>query len=148
MVRVQYGPVWKHYSKGLTNRRTLLLLGTLMTAVGVVGFFVDTKAGDLYHLDTGQNIAYVVMGLAALLVGEVWTSSWKRAFLGLEGAFLLSIAIAGFAIASGSDHDLGMFDVEHPWENVAHTVFGGAFLFTALYPRRFRDYAYGTAVSD
>jgi len=148
MVRVQYGPVWKHYSKGLTSRRALLLFGALMTGAGIAGFFVGTEPGDLYHLDTGQNVAYLVMGVASLLVGEVWTSSWKRAFLGLEGVFLVGVAIAGFAVAGGEGHDLGMFDVEHPWENVAHLVVGAVFLATVFYPRRFRDYSYGTAVSD
>ena len=70
MVRVQYGPVWKQYPKGLTNRRALMALGTLMTVVGVAGFFIGTEKGDLYHLDIGQNIAYLVLGLVALLSGR------------------------------------------------------------------------------
>ena len=148
MVVVKYGPVVKRYNKGLTSRRTLLFFGLLMAAVGVAGFFVDSQPGDLYHLDRGQNIAYLVMGAASLLVGEVWTSDWKRVFLGIEGVFLAGVGVAGFAIAGGEGHDLWMFDVEHPWENVTHLVFGVLILATVLYPRRFRDYAYGTAVSD
>lgn len=147
MVRVQYGPVWREYSKGLTNRRYLLVLGALMTVVGVVGFFLGTNPEDLYHVDIGQSIAYLVLGLMALLAGEVWTSSWKRALLALEGVVLAGVGIAGFIVAGGGVGDLGIFSV-NLWENVAHVVFGVLALATVLYPRRFRDYSYGTAVSD
>ncbi len=147
MVRVQYGPVWREYSKGLTNRRYLLVLGALMTVVGVAGFFLGTDSEDLYHIDVGQSIAYLVLGLMALLAGEVWTSSWKRVLLGLQGALLTGVGIAGFVVAGGGTGDLGMFSVSL-WENIAHVAFGAVALVTVLYPRRFRDYSYGTAVSD
>ncbi len=147
MVKVQYGPVWKEYSKGLTNRRALMVLGALMTVVGVVGFFVGTEPGDLFHLDMGQNIAYLVLGLTALLAGETWTSSWKRSFLGVQGVLLTGVGIAGFIVAGGGDGDLGIFSVSL-WENIAHVVFGAIALATVVYPRHFRDYSYGTAVSD
>ena len=147
MVKVQYGPVWKEYSKGLTNRRALMVLGALMTVVGVVGFFVGTEPGDLFHLDMGQNIAYLVLGLTALLSGETWTSGWKRSFLGVQGVLLTGVGIAGFIVAGGGDGDLGIFSVAL-WENIAHVVFGAIALATVLYPRHFRDYSYGTAVSD
>ena len=147
MVKVQYGPVWREYSKGLTNRRYLMILGTLMTAVGVAGFFLGNDVGDPYHLDIGQNISYLALGLIALLAGEVWTSSWKRALLGVEGVLIAGVGIAGFVVAGGGTGDLGMFSVGL-WENVAHVVFGVAALATVFYPRRFRDYSYGTAVSD
>ena len=148
MVAVKYGPITKYYSKGLTIRRTLLIFGLLLTAVGVAGFFLDSSAGDAYHLDIGQNIAYLVIGLASLYVGEVWSSESKRFFLGAMGLFFLGVAIAGFAIAGGEGHDLGIFDVEHPWENVVHLLLGLLFLAVVFYPRRFRDYSIGTNVSD
>ena len=145
---VNYGGVTRRYSKGLTVRRTLLIFGLGLTALGVAGFFVESQPGDLFHLDTGQNIAYLVTGLAALLVGELWSSEWKRYFLGLEGVFFLVVAIAGFAISGGNSHDLGIFDVEHPWENIVHLLLGLLFAGAVLYPRRFRDYSVGTSVSD
>ena len=147
MVRVQYGPVWKQYPKGLTNRRALMALGTLMTVVGVAGFFIGTEKGDLYHLDIGQNIAYLVLGLVALLSGETWTSSWKRTFLGVEGVLLAGVGVAGFIVAGGGDGTLGIFSVTL-WENITHVLFGALALGTVMYPRHFRDYSYGTAVSD
>ena len=147
MVRVQYGPVWREYSKGLTNRRYLLVLGALMTVVGVAGFFLGTGPDDLYHLEVGQSIAYLVLGLLALLAGEVWTSSWKRVLLGIQGVLLAGVGVAGFIAGGGGIGDLGMFSVGL-WENVAHVVFGGVAISTVFYPRRFRDYSYGTAVSD
>lgn len=148
MVAVKYGPVIKHYAKGLTIRRTLLIFGLLLAAVGVAGFFLDSSAGDSYHLDTGQNIAYLVIGLASLYVGEIWSSESKRIFLGIIGILFLAVAIAGFAIAGGESHDLGIFDVENPWENVVHLLLGLLFLGVVFSPRRFRDYSLGTNVSD
>ena len=148
MVAVKYGPVTKYYAKGLTSRRALLSFGLLLSVVGVAGFFVDSKAGDAYHLDTGQNIAYLVIGIASLYVGEVWSSDSKRIFLGAVGVFFLGVAIAGFAVAGGESHDLGIFDVEHPWENVAHLLLGLLFLGVVFFPRQFRDYSLGTNVSD
>ena len=148
MVVVKYGPVTRHYAKGITNRRALLAFGILLTAVGVAGFFVDSRPGDAYYLGTGQNIAYLIIGLASLQVGEVWSSEWKRAFLGLEGLFFLGVAIAGFAVSGSEGHNLGIFNVEHPWESVAHLLLGLIALGVVLYPRRFRDYSLGTNVSD
>ena len=144
---VSYGGVTKRYSKGLTNRRCLLIFGLVLAVAGVVGFIVDTEAGGLYDLGAGQSAAYLIMGVASLIVGEVWNSDWKRVFLGVEGLFFLVVAIAGYAIG-GSSGDLGIFTVGNPWENLAHLLLGLTFLGTALYPRRFRDYSFGSSVSD
>ena len=148
MVAVKYGPITKYYAKGLTVRRTLLIFGLLLAAVGVAGFFLESSAGDAFHLDTGQNITYLIIGLASLYVGEVWSSESKRVFLGIVGVLFLGVAIAGFAIAGGVSHDLGIFDVQNPWENMVHVVLGLLFLGVVFYPRRFRDYSVGTNVSD
>ena len=148
MVMVTYGGVRKRYSKGLTNRRTLLSFGLLLTAAGVAGFFLGTEPGGAFHLDTGQSIVYIVLGIASLLVGEVWSSEGKRAFLGLEGLLFLGAATAGFALSGGGGGNLGIFTVAHPWENVAHLLLGLLFLGVVFYPRRFRDYSVGTNVSD
>ena len=149
---VTYGGVVKRYAKGLTNRRCLLIFGLVLAVVGVAGFFVPSKAGDLYTMGVGQSIAYLVIGLASLYVGEVWNSEYKRIFAGVVGVFFLAVAIAGFVFSFYTDHrlgiDLGIFSVQHPWENIAHLVLGLIFAGTALYPRRFRDYSFGTNVSD
>ena len=148
MVAVKYGPITKYYAKGLTVRRTLLIFGLLLAAVGVAGFFLESNAGDAFHLDTGQNITYLIIGLASLYVGAVWSSESKRIFLGIAGVLFFGVAIAGFAIAGGESHDLGIFDVQNPWENIVHVVLGLLFLSVVFYPRRFRDYSVGPNVSD
>ena len=149
---VTYGKITKHYAKGLTNRRCLLIFGAILTVVGIVGFFVSSNPQDLFELGGGQSTVYLVLGLASLLVGEVWNSEFKRVFLGIEGLFFLVVAIAGF-IASGNVNsdfgiNLGVFHVQHPWENAAHLMLGVIFAGTALYPRRFRDYSFASRVSD
>ena len=152
MVRVQYGPVWREYSKGLTNRRYLMVLGALMTVVGVVGFFLGTDSEDLYHIDIGQSIAYLVMGVFTWYVGEVWNSPIKRGYNVVIGAFFAAIAIAGFIMSAVQDASNGsnlyLFYVSHPWENATHLTIGVIFLATALYRRRFREYSVGSAASD
>ncbi|MCI0782375.1 MAG: hypothetical protein J4N93_13870, partial [Chloroflexi bacterium] len=106
----------------------------------------------IFELGVGQSIAYLVLGLSSLAVGEVWNSDYKRVFLGIEGLFFLVIAVAGFIAASmvNSDYgiNLGIFHVQHPWENAAHLLLGLIFVGTALYPRRFRDYSFASNVSD
>ena len=149
---VTYGGVIKRYSKGLTSRRCLLIFGLVLAVAGVAGFFVPSQPGDLYTMGVGQSIAYLVIGLASLYVGEVWNSGFKRVFAGVVGVFFLAVAIAGFVFSYYIDSRLGIdlwiFSVEHPWENTAHLILGVVFLGTALYPRRFRDYSFGTNVSD
>ncbi len=151
-ITVQYGPVTKHYAKGLTNRRALLIFGALLAVVGIIGFFIKGQPTDQYHMDLGQSIAYLALGLSSLYVGEVWNSEYKRVFLGLEGLFFLVVAIAGFVLAALVEHsqgvNLGIFTVQHPWENAAHLILGVILLGTALYPRRFRDYPYSSNASD
>lgn len=149
---VTYGGVVKRYSKGLTSRRCLLILGLILALAGVAGFFVPTKPGDLYTMGVGQSIAFLVIGLACLYVGEVWNSEYKRIFVGVVGVFFLAVAIAGFVVSNYVDSTLGIdlwvFNVEHPWENTVHLILGVIFAGTAFYPRRFRDYSFGTNVSD
>ena len=151
-ITVTYGSVTKHYAKGLTNRRCLLIFGAVLAGVGIAGFFVNSNPGDHYHLGTGQSVAYLIMGLAALFVGEVWSSEWKRAFLGVQGMFFLGVGIAGFVQSALIEHqlgiDLGVFHVQNPWENVTHLLLGVIFIATVLYPRRFRDYSFASNVSD
>lgn len=157
MVVTNYGGYVKHYSKGLTNRRCLVIFGALIAASGVAGFilgltdtFGGTKPEDLvYQLGTGQNIAYLVIGLTMLLVGETWSSEWKVVFLGIVGVFFVGMAVAGFVLSGkGDDYSLVFFSVNHPWENITHLVLGLIFLATAVYPRRFRDYSFANSVSD
>ena len=151
-ITVTYGPVTKNYAKGLTNRRCLLSFGALLTVVGIAGFFIDTGPRDLYHLGIGQSIAYLIIGVASLYVGEVWNSEYKRVFLGIEGLFFLAIGVVGFLMSpfmgSADSINLGMFTVQHPWENAAHLTLGVIFLAAALYPRRFRDYSFSSNASD
>ncbi len=151
-IMVQYGPITKHYAKGLTNRRCLLIFGFLLAAAGIAGFFVDSRPGDLYHLNLGQSILYLVLGLASLYVGEVWNSEYKQVFLGIEGVFFFGIGVAGFIISALAANPTGpglwLFSINQPWENMAHLLLGLVFLGASLYPRRFRDYSYGPNVSD
>ncbi len=151
-ITVTYGPVTKHYAKGLTNRRCLLIFGALLTVLGIAGFFIGTSPRDLFHIELSQSIAYLVLGIAALYVGEVWNSEYKRVFLGLEGLFFLIVGVAGFVMSpsmgSADSINLGIFTVQHPWENAAHLTLGVIFVATSLYPRRFRDYSYSSNVSD
>ena len=151
-ITVSYGPVTKSYAKGLTNRRCLLIFGALLTAAGIAGFFLGTGPNDLYHMDLGQSIAYLALGVISLYIGEVWNSEYKRVFLGLEGLFFLAIGVIGFLMSpfagSADSTNLAIFTVQHPWENAAHLTLGVILLATALYPRRFRDYSYSSNVSD
>jgi MFS family permease len=149
---VTYGGVVMRYSKGLTSRRCLLIFGLVLVVAGVAGFFVPSQPGGLFTMGVGQSIAFLVIGLSSLYVGEVWNSEYKRIFIGVVGVFFLAVAIAGFVSTLFVDHSLGIdlwvFSVEHPWENTAHLILGVIFGGTALYPRRFRDYSFGTNVSD
>ncbi len=151
-ITVSYGPITKSYAKGLTNRRCLLIFGAILTVVGIAGFFIPSTTSDLYHLGVGQSIAYLIIGVLSLYVGEVWNSEYKRVFLGIEGLFFLAIGVAGFILSplnpGAASINLGMFTVQHPWENAAHLTLGVIFLATVLYPRRFRDYSYSSNVSD
>ena len=151
-ITVSYGPVIKSYAKGLTNRRCLLIFGVILTVVGIAGFLIPSGPSDLYHLGAGQSIAYLIIGVLSLYVGEVWNSEYKRVFLGIEGLFFLAIGVVGFILAAVTPGEisinLGVFTVQHPWENAAHLTLGVIFLATALYPRRFRDYSYSSNVSD
>ena len=149
---VTYGGVVMRYTKGLSNRRCLLIFGLILAVAGAAGFFVPSTAGDVFTMGTGQSIAFLVIGLASLYGGEVWNSEYKRIFTGIIGVFFLVVAITGFVLSYFLDSTLGIdlwvFNVEHPWENTVHLILGVIYAGTALYPRRFRDYSYGTNVSD
>ena len=151
-VVVTYGGVTQRYSKGLTNRRCQLILSVVLAAAGIAGFFVPSSPGGIYDMGIGQSIAYLIMGIFTWYVGEVWNSPIKRGYNVVIGVFFLGIGIAGFVLAAinggGTDSNLHMFYVSHPWENAAHLTIGVIFLATALYRRRFREYSVGSAASD
>jgi hypothetical protein len=104
------------------------ILGFVLIAVGIVGFFKHDLAG--FHLTTIHNIVHLVTGGAALYFGYTTTVAAARMFCLIMGAIYLILGIVGFiapTLITGIIQSHGA-DVNMLPDNIVHLLFGAAFL--------------------
>jgi hypothetical protein len=109
------------------------VLGVVLLAVGVLGFFVPHAAGA--HLSVAHNVIHLVTGALALWFGMRASLAAAKTFDVVFGAVYGLLGVAGFALgAPGSLHlavipgtlELGLVD------HVIHVALGAAFLIGGL----------------
>jgi hypothetical protein len=115
------------------------VLGVVLLAVGVLGFFVPHLAGA--HLSAVHNIVHLVTGGVALWFGTRGSLAAAKTFDIVFGAVYGLLGVAGFALgAPGSLNlqvipgrlELGLVD------HVIHVALGAAFLIGGLVTHPFR----------
>jgi hypothetical protein len=105
------------------NRILALVLGIVLTLVGIMGFFVSSSMspGNLlgFNVDVVHNIIHLLTGLAAL--ASVY-GGWSRRFNQIFGIIYLVVALAGLVPALYFDGRLlGLMHVNAA-DNVLHWV--------------------------
>jgi len=126
-----------------TPRRTLLVAGLVLIALGVAAFIFDWSNADPIALPLAKRIVFIVIGLAFQWVAEIWTTEWKRSVAAVFGIVLIPIGlVALFA------HDLGFMHAGGPWEGVLYLAMATVQGVALWWPRRFYDYEWGTGWSS
>lgn len=104
------------------------ILGFVLIAAGIVGFFKHDLAG--FHLTTIHNIVHLVTGGVALYFGFASTVAAARMFCLILGAIYLILGIVGFvapalvaAIIQAHGDDVNLLAA-----NIVHLLLGAAFL--------------------
>ncbi len=114
------------------NPRQFLLLGGIILVVlallGVVGFGptpTDSVLGESFWLDSGENIAHLVLGVVALLAYFfLKDDALARMLVILVGIIALLATVLGFLNASNESgaNFYGLTNLENPFDNVLHLV--------------------------
>jgi uncharacterized protein DUF4383 len=113
--------------------------GAILVILGVVGLLpVFTKANTpWFYLDTGENIAHIVLGVvaiaAAYLLSDAAMQKWLVAVVGVVALFF---GVYGFVVAGQPDpNTFGLANLESPADNLLHLVVGAWALYAAFMGR-------------
>ena len=102
----------------------LMVIGGLLLAWGIAGWFVPFEAGDTVATDMASNLFYTLLGPLLVWSGYAWSPNVRHDWTTNVGFLFLLLAIGGFAV-SGRDatSNLWVTNLETA-ENVAHLVLG------------------------
>lgn len=114
----------------MNSKQFLLIGGAVLLILGVVGFLpIFTEASTpWFHLDSGENIAHVALGIVALaawyLLKDPSMQKWLVVLVGIIG---LATGVLGFVLPAGDEmhrNFYGLANLESPADNVLHLVVG------------------------
>ncbi len=109
------------------KRNFLYILGIVLLAVGIIGFFNDPIFG-IFDVDTENNIVLIVTGLLSLYFGgaeERTVSTYGIVMTVLFGV----LSVAGLIVPTG---ELFGFLAHNPADTVLHIAITLAFLYVAF----------------
>jgi hypothetical protein len=121
-------------------KQFLTIGGAVLLVLGVVGFLgvLTQGATPFFWLDTGENVAHVVLGLVAL--AAVFVPGLNSALapvykwiVALVGVVALFFGLYGFVVAGAPPpNTFGLANLENPADNVLHLVVGLWALYAAF----------------
>jgi hypothetical protein len=98
------------------------LVLTFISYIGLGPTPSDSLFGQAFYLDAGENIAHLLLGVAALLVLRFTkTDRWLRIWSGIFGVLLLIAAVVGFLNQSAVAPNVGLANFELT-DNLIHLV--------------------------
>lgn len=113
--------------------------GAILLILGVVGLLpVFTKANTpWFYLDTGENIAHIVLGVVAIAAAYVLTDATMQKWLvAVVGVVALFFGVYGFVVAGAAEpNTFGLANLESPADNILHLVVGAWALYAAFMGR-------------
>lgn len=112
----------------LSPTNVLRLGGAVLLALGLIGVTGITSNISWFNLDSGENVAHLVLGVVGLGAGfgikNPDLHRWLVAFIALSG---LATGIYGFTLPAGDEmhrNFFGLANLENPADNLLHTVVG------------------------
>ena len=106
----------------------LRLGGAVLLALGLIGVTGVTNNIAFFNLDSGENVAHVVLGVVALAVGfGIRNAELHRWLVALVGVIGIATGIYGFTLPAGDfmhGNFFGLANLENPADNILHLVVG------------------------
>jgi hypothetical protein len=114
--------------------------GAILAILGVVGLLpVFTKANTpWFWLDTGENVAHIVLGVVAIAAAYVLKdASLQKWLVAVVGVVALFFGVYGFVVAGAAEpNTFGISNLESPADNLLHLVVGAWALYAAFMGRQ------------
>lgn len=112
----------------------------LLSVVGFLGVF-SPETTPFFWLDDGENVAHLLLGLAALAVvfvpglNDVLAPHYKPLVI-VGGVMALFFGAYGFVVAgTPPPNTFGVANLENPSDNLLHLIVGAWALLAAFIPR-------------
>lgn len=109
------------------HKTILTVLGVVLTAVGILGFFNNPVLG-IFAVNTLHNLVHLVTGVGALIV--LANEDWHMWFARLFGLVYAVVAVAGFL----SDDGMVMGMVMNTADHYLHVFLALVFLWIGFGP--------------
>lgn len=113
----------------MNPRQFLLLGGIILVALGVLGMYglgPDEKSsalGAFFWLDSGENMAHLVLGVVALLAYFMLKDeNMVKWLVILVGVVALLASVWGFLSNGNATPNVGVANLENPSDNILHLV--------------------------
>lgn len=111
----------------MNPKQFLTVGGIILLLLGILGYILQGGEilGRAWYLTTGENIAHIVLGVAALAV-VYWTKApSQRLLTQVVAVVALFFAIYGFYVAGNlSPNTFGVANLENPYDNLLHLIVG------------------------
>jgi hypothetical protein len=124
----------------MNPKQFLTIGGAVLVLLGVLGVLgVFTQSGTpVFWLDTGENVAHLVLGVVALAAVFVpglnsALAPYYRPLVVVVGIVALFFGVYGFVVGGAPvPNTFGVANLENPADNVLHLVVGVWALYAAL----------------
>jgi uncharacterized protein DUF4383 len=114
--------------------------GAILVILGVVGLLpVFTKTNTpWFWLDTGENVAHIVLGVVAIAAAYVLKdANLQKWLVAVVGVVALFFGVYGFVVAGAPEpNTFGISNLESPADNLLHLVVGAWALYAAFMGRQ------------
>jgi len=115
----------------MNSKQFLTVGGAILLLLAIVGYLgVFSTEGSFFWLDSGENIAHLVLGIVALAAVYVpglnsALEPYYKPIVILVGAISLFFGVYGFLVAGNPvPNTFGVANLESPPDNILHVVVG------------------------
>jgi len=123
----------------MNPKQFLQIGGAILVVLGVVGLLpVFTKENTpWFYLDTGENVAHIVLGVVAIAAAYLLTdANLQKWLVVVVGVVALFFGVYGFVVAGAAEpNTFGISNLESPADNILHLVVGAWALYAAFMGR-------------
>ncbi len=124
----------------MNPKQFLTVGGVVLVVLAVIGFLgvLTQSSTPVFWLDTGENVAHLVLGVVALAAVFVpglnsALAPFYKALVVAVGVVALFFGLYGFVVAGApAPNTFGLANLENPADNVLHLLVGVWALYAAL----------------